>query len=255
VPKLNQILAIESGVKTRVYAKLSEDHKILQKPELFSGHVRRYTPRDDDPSSPAGEKLPDETRKVQFRVLDVLKATAEGMTEHLDVAATRDWTNMNARADVIINGQPLLQNVPVTYLLMLEKQLSDLHTFVKKLPTLDPGEQWTYDRNQDVFSTVPAGTARTKKVTRPMVLYDATKEHPAQVKEATEDVFCGTWNTVKFSSALPTGTVNDMLRRVEELQKAVKFAREQANSVDATPMSVGNQIFDFLFAPALKPAT
>ena len=30
----------------------------------------------------------------------------------------------------------------MTYLLFLEKQLTDLHTFVKKLPVLDAAESW-----------------------------------------------------------------------------------------------------------------
>ena len=31
MPKLNHVIAIEKGIKTRAYAKLSEDHKTLQK--------------------------------------------------------------------------------------------------------------------------------------------------------------------------------------------------------------------------------
>lgn len=250
--KLAQILAVESGIKTRVYAKISESHKALQQSTLFNGHARRYKPLSDDPTHAQGEQLPDENKKVSHKTKDILKLTAEQMTEHFDVAAMRDWTNMVAKADIVVDGDVILKDVPVTYLLMLEKQLSDLHTFVQKLPVLDPAEVWTFDRNQDLFASQPASTARSKKVTRPMVLYDATPTHPAQVKEVVEDVFAGLWTTTKFSSALPAGTINDMLTRVERLQKATKFAREQANASDvvAAP-SAGTKVFDYLFAPAL----
>ncbi len=35
--KLNQIIAIEKGIKSRVYAGLTDLNKIVQKGELFNG--------------------------------------------------------------------------------------------------------------------------------------------------------------------------------------------------------------------------
>src|SRR5438128_4628235 len=136
-PKLNQIVAIEKGVKSRVYAELTADHQVLQKDELFRGHAKTYRPKDDDPTQPTGETLPDDNKKVIHRADDVIRDTAKKMTELFDVTATKDWGNCVAKADVIVGGQALLSQVPVTYLLFLEKQLADIHTFVKKLPTLD----------------------------------------------------------------------------------------------------------------------
>ena len=124
--------------------------------------------------------------------------------------------------------------------------MNDIHTFFKKLPILDPGEKWHHDRAMDMWCTDGAQSVRTKKVSRALVLYEATKEHPAQVKEVTEDVHAGTWTTVKHSSALPAQDVNEILGRVEKLQKAVKFAREQANSVEVDLQEVGGIVFDFL---------
>jgi len=248
MPKLCQILAIETSVKTRTETELTEAHKALQKHELFNGHARRYTPRDDDASKPAGEKLPDEDKKVQFKAEEVIKTTAEKLTELFDVNAMREWGNTEAKADVTVEGKVLLKDVPVAYLLFLEKKLVDMQTFVNKLPTLDAGEHWNKNEAQDLWASRPAGTARTKKVTRPLVLYEATKEHPAQVKETTEDVFVGTWEATKYSSALPATRVNELARRVVELQKAVKFAREQANSLDVKEQKVGSAVFGYLFA-------
>ncbi len=244
---LCQIIAIESNTKNRVQTELTEAHKVLQRNELFNGHARRYTPKDDDPNSPVGEKLPDENKKVQFNAEALIKQTAEKLTELFDVNATREWGNCKASADIVVDGQTLLKDVPVSYLLFLEKKLVDIHTFVQKLPTLDPGEKWERDVAQDLWSTQPVGGARTKKITRPFVLYEATKEHPAQVKEVVEDVFAGTWNTTKYSSALPVSRVNEMLRRIVELQKAVKFAREQANSIEVTGQVVGQAVLGYLF--------
>ena len=41
--KLNQILAIEKGIKTRVYGEFTELHNATQKPALMNGfHKQRF---------------------------------------------------------------------------------------------------------------------------------------------------------------------------------------------------------------------
>ena len=248
MPKLCKIIAVETSVKTRVETELTEAHKALQKSELFNGLARRYSPRDDDPSKPAGEKLPDEDKKVQFKAEEIIRVTGEKLTELFDVNAVREYGNTSAKADVIVDGVTLLTGVPVTYLLFLEKKLVDMLTFVRKLPVLDAGENWTKNEVTDLWASGTAGTARTKKVVRPLVLAEATKEHPAQVKETTEDVFVGTWETTKYSSAITAARQNELIRRVVAMQKAVKFAREEANSLDVPEVLVGGPVFKYLFA-------
>ena len=87
-----------------------------------------------------------------------------------------------------MDGSTLLRDVPVSYLLFLEKQLVDLHTFVKKLPVLDAAESWTIDPSADCWRTEAVRTMRTKKVPRNHVKAEATEKHPAQVEVYYEDV-------------------------------------------------------------------
>ncbi len=245
--KLCQFIAIESSVKNRVTSELTEAHKDLQKSDLFNGHSRRYEPRNEDPSSPLGEKLPEENKKVVARALATVKLTVDRLVEHYDLAATRDFGNCVAKADVEVEGRVLLKDVPVAHLLFLEKRVEDLITFIRKLPTLDPTENWDFKPSQDLFATQPVQTARTKKISRALVLYEATKEHPAQVKEITEDVQAGTWSTIKYSSAIPVQQRNEMLRRAEELQKGIKFAREKANATEVEEKKLGRALLDYVF--------
>ena len=133
--RLNQIIAIEKGVKSRSFQELTEAHQELQKPALLSGIARTYRPKDEE-----GEQFPPESTRVQIRADDVIRQTVRVLTQLFDVTATKDWANTRARADVVVDGQTLLTQVPATYLLFLEKQLVDLHTFVKKLPVLDAAE-------------------------------------------------------------------------------------------------------------------
>jgi hypothetical protein len=91
-------------------------------------------------------------------------------------------------------------------------------------------------------------TVRTKKIPRNHVKAEATEHHPAQVEVYYEDVPVGYWRTVKFSGAMPARRVNEILERVEKLQQAVKFAREEANSVEIEDQRIGETVFYYLFS-------
>jgi hypothetical protein len=240
--KLNQIIAVEKGIKSKSFQDLTEAHHAVQKPALLSGISRTYQPKDEE-----GEQLPPESTKVQVRAEDILRQMAATLTRLFDVTATKDATNAVAKANVTVDGEALLTDVPVTYLLFLEKQLTDLHTFVKKLPVLDAAESWTFNDSADCWSTEPVRTIRTKKVPRNHVKAEATDKHPAQVEVYYEDVPVGYWTTVKFSGALPAKRVSELLERVEKLQHAVKFAREEANTTEAVDRRVGERVFGYLF--------
>ena len=163
-------------------------------------------------------------------------------------AGPEDWANAEATADVEVDGEVIVAAAPVTYLLFLEKQLVDLHTFVKKLPVLDPSESWTFDQASDCFATDQVQTTKTKKVPRNHVKAEATKEHPAQVEVYDEDIVVGHWRMVKFSGAVTAQRANELLERVEKLQRAVKFAREEANGREVEKREVGKRVFDYVFA-------
>jgi hypothetical protein len=240
--QLNQILAVEKGVKARSYGDLTQAHQTLAKMPLLVGVSRTYQPNDDD-----GERFPPESTRVQLRASDVLIDVQATLTRLFDVVLTKDVTNCVARADVIVDGQTLLADVPATYLLFLEKQLVDLFTFVTKLPVLDPAEEWTYDPNIDAQTTEPSQTAKTKKVPRVLVKYVATPQHPAQVDVWQEDVVVGYWTTVKFSGALPAATVRTYRDRVVKLAEAVKVARERANTTPVTDREAGAALFSYIF--------
>jgi hypothetical protein len=240
--KLNQVIAIEKGTKSRSLQDLTEAHHTLQKPALLAGIARTYRPKDEE-----GEQFPPESTRVQVKAEDAIRKTSEVLTKLFDVVATKDWANCSAKADVTIDGTVLLSQVPATYLLFLEKQLVDLHTFIKKLPILDASETWTFDPSADYWATEPMQTIKTKKIPRNHVKAEATEKHPAQVEVYYEDVVVGTWRTIKFSGALPASRVNELLNRIEKLQEAVKFAREEANNMEVTEQKVGAKVFQYLF--------
>ncbi|MFV2176091.1 hypothetical protein ACFHW2_18895 [Actinomadura sp. LOL_016] len=240
--KLNQIIAVEKGVKSKSVQDLAAAQQVVQKAPLLSGISRTYQPKDEE-----GEQFPAESTRVQVKVDDVLNDVTGSLTRLFDVTATKDWANCEARADVAVDGTAVLRDVPVSYLLFLEKQLKELHGFVRRLPVLDAAETWVFDPSTDVWRTEPVRTVKTKKVPRNHVKAEATEKHPAQVEVYYEDVSIGQWTTVKFSGALPARRVNELLGRIERLQDAVKFAREEANGAEVTDRRVGEAVFGYLF--------
>lgn len=239
--KLNQIIAIEKSVKAKAARVIGDAGRELGKAPLLSGISRTYQPKDED-----GEQLPPESTKVQRRVEEQLREVSAAMTRLFDVTATKDRTNAIAAADVVIDGDVLLADVPVTYLLFLEKQVGELQAFVKALPVLDAAESWTFNDAADCYATDPVKTQRAKKVPRNHVKAEATEEHPAQVDVYYEDIPVGYWTTVKFSGAAPAKRVAQLAERLEKLQIAVKFAREEANGTEVVDEKIGDKVFGYL---------
>lgn len=242
--KLNQIIASEKSVKSKAHAAYSDLYKILQKPELFSGFVKTYEKKDEE-----GEDLPQEQKRVQYHVEEVLRSAERSFTEVIDIAARKDWTNSSpkARASVKVGDVVLIEDAPVTFLLSLEKTIGELRAFVAALPILDMADNWKRDANDGFYKTHPVSTHRTKKTQRALVLYPATPEHPAQTQLVTEDIIAGFWRQIKISGATPSARKAELLARVDALLVAIKSAREEANLADEVKVSdIGTKIFAYV---------
>ena len=237
------MIAIEKGVKARVYGFLSSTYKAFQKPALFNGLSRQYQKKDED-----GEDYPPENVRVQMNAESLLAEIAEQMTELFDITAQKDWANCEARAHVEIDGQVVIEDVPATYLLFLEKQLNDLKDELNKIPELDAAHDWTLEAATNVYKSAAALTSKTKKVPKVIVKYEATEHHPAQTEIVNVDEVVGTWQTTQHSGALPEPRKRVLQKRLQTLIKAVKFAREAANEAPAPKKNVGASVFAYLFA-------
>lgn len=242
---LNQVLAVRDGLKSKTARVVTDLHRLSQNETLLGGRIKTYRPKDEE-----GDRLPDESQPVQLRHRDVLTTLQAELAKLFDVVLTVDVGNAEATASIVVPGQveALLEDVPVTYLLFLEKQLVDLRTFVDKLPVLDPSVAWQLDPATGDWRSEPAETTRTKKVPRNWVKAEATKEHPAQVEVYHEDQIVGYWTTTRLSGALPAPTKQLYSERLDTLIAAVKYARELANSRTVVDIHVAHKVFDWLFA-------
>lgn len=240
--KLNQIIAVEKGVKGKTHSSVTQLHRITQKPDLFNGLHREYRPKNDE-----GTQYPPESVRVQYTYDMVLRGMQNSIDELMHITARKDWTNCAARADVVVDNQTILSSVPITYLLFLEKQVTDIRKFIDTLPILDPSETWHLDQNSSLQKSETLMREKTQKVQRPIMLAEATTEHPAQAELITQDEIVGFWHQQKHSGAIPQSKKDGLLERVNKLLDAIKMAREEANTLEEVDSpDVGKNIFGYL---------
>lgn len=239
--RLNQLIAARKGTIAAAAATGIRLHRDLQKQALLTGISRTYRKINDlDPD------LPGESTRVQIKASRVLLELRDVLVRMFDVTAAVDWTNCEALSDVVVDGQVLIADAPVPYLLYLEKQFKEIRQFVSDLPTLDPAEKWTWDDNADAWAAELAVTTRTKKTMHNHVLAAATDKFPAQVTPYQEDEIVGYWDTIKFSGAMPASRRNELLDRIVVLSDAVKYAREQGNMTEVVDPKPAAAVFAWL---------
>jgi hypothetical protein len=244
MPKLNQINAIVSGRKGDTEKAITEIYKLVQKDALFAGRERTYRPIDEV----TGQKQPPESQRVQQRADDLIRQAVVKWTDLWNLIYTQDLGNQQAKADVVVDGKAVLTAVPVTFLLFLDKQVNDLETFISKLPTPDPAEEWSHDPNSGLLRSKATESIRTSKEPTVIVKYEATEKHPAQTELFTKDVPIGTWTQILYSGCIPTDRKNVILDRIKKLQDAIKTAKEQANLFEIEKQKIADTLMGFVFA-------
>ncbi|HEY6020515.1 MAG TPA: hypothetical protein VIY48_11700 [Candidatus Paceibacterota bacterium] len=241
--KLHHGIALIASVKGTGESALTEAYAKSQKTPMLMGYQKTYSPRDEE-----GEKLPSEGNLLQLTVPEIMSAVVDPMSELLNLVATVDSGNQIATADVVDSdtGEIIMQNVPVSTLIYLEKKLVDFATFVSKLPVLDAAETWVDGDDGLSFKTVPSTKVRTKKVPRVLEKAPATDKHAAQVEVWYEDIVVGDWTTVNLSGAITQKRKRELANKVMKLSRAIKIARENANSTEIMKKEIAPAFFKAL---------
>jgi len=240
--KLTQVIAIANGEKSRRTSKISEVYHKLQKSDLFEGFNKTYKPLADD----SKDTLPPESKIVQYTVEQSIKDAYDSTVDLINIVATLDNGNCKAKANITVDGTVIASDVPATHLIFLEKQLVDLKTFVDKFPVQDPAEKWTLG-DGGLFKTEGRSTNRTLKQPFSFTKAKATDKHPEQSEILYRDEVVGQFTTIRFSGTTTQDRKNDLLNKIDKLSKAVKVAREEANSVEVERSTIGNDIMKFIF--------
>ncbi len=246
---LHQIIAIERGVADDTDKHVADIRRVLAvggENDPLTGISRTYESAREN-----GDELPAQARRVQFTVTELLAHAQAHMTRLFDLKLTREWGNCSARGDIILpDGTVLVRDVPAGYMLFLEAQLKELIKLIEQLPQLNPALDWDDEDPAlpaGVWKAAPKRTVRTIKVPQVQVLYAATDHHPAQVRQYDTDIIEGYWTEVRFSGQLPAREIQAMRARATAVLHAVKYAREQANTLTVDDRKAGGDILGYVF--------
>lgn len=238
---LAQVVGTRKAIAARATSDLTAVKNEVEKADRFAGLVRTYAPIED-----GGDAYPPENKAVLSRHADVLNQMVECERPWLNTIAAVEFANQAACADVVVGDTVVIQSAPVPLLLALIKRVTDMRTLLEKIPVLPEGESWSWNTAEEVYETPAAQTRKTTRKQTPVVLYEATKEHPAQVQLLPEDVLVGHWTTIKQSGAMLARQKRDILVRTDALIDALKHAVEAANRIPCPPIDVASGIFEYL---------
>lgn len=243
--KMHELIAAEPSVAAVFNSMKEETLKTFGKPDMF---LRQVTTKNHFAES---DRQLDTTtvKEMTTTVAERLRYTLEkSFASYLDIEAQMDATNQQAKADLIVGGVTLLKDMPAATLLQFEKDFKTVRDMILAAPTLAPGKEWVVDMNENnVYKTSKADVNfATRKTMRPVVLYEATDKHPAQVKEVNEDVPIAKIETMTFSGMMTSRDKADMLSRVDALLIGAKRARQRANSIEASRVKVGKTIVNYI---------
>lgn len=253
VKVLHELLATERNFVTQSNKIFLEVTQKFDKEHFFKGFTKSLKMLKDDPNNASIEQAGSERKELTTTVKQTLSYLMDYWTKAEDIQATKNETNRHAIADVEVNGQVVLTGIPVDELMGLESRLMELRKLFEKMPTLDASKSWTPSQiadgaweavNEDV-------TTKTEKVVTVVVLYEATKEHPAQVKEMSKDEVVGTYTMKHFSGAVTSLQKAQCLERVDSLLVAVKMARMRANGINIVKKNVGELLAQYLLKPLM----
>lgn len=242
--KMSQVVGLEADAKKQKHKATTELHKAMQKAELYKGTAEVFEPASED-----AEAFPPKKVKVRLSAEEALEEISAHWIEWWNWTATKDFGNASdgARADVIIDDKVFVEQAPVPFILFLLDQLENVRKAIEVVPTLDEVEEWVFDEALGFYRTAePVRTRKTKNVKRPIVLYDATKEHPAQTQIIDDTEVVGYWVGTKFSGSLSAPRKKDLLRRVGKILEALKIAKEEANSHRTDTQDIGAKLFGYV---------
>jgi hypothetical protein len=255
IPKLHELLAVEQERKAEVDRVRRDTAVTFEKKQThFSGMRRTFRPFsvDEPRGESAGERLEAETRLVTT-VHETLEAALRTVGQSLDLSYQVDEANTRARADIIVDDEVLAADVPATFLLQLEKRLRDVRSLAEHVPTFDPVRLWQPDPGADhkhVLRAEPVITIRKQRTRKYNVMYEATKEHPAQIDVVEVEEPVGELRAYDWTGMVSPRQKAELLEQVDKLMAAVKRARARANAANVdTSRRVALPILDFIMRP------
>ena len=230
---LHEILAVETGLAETANRVQKETTKTLDtKRTIFEGLMKSHQIFSDDDQHLVQAN---DIKEVQSTVSEQLDYASNEIGRYWDSIYKKEEANQRATADIIVDGETIAENIPSIVLLSMEKKLSSLLGMYNAIPTLDAAKAWepdtTYPKENVFVTKHPKETLQTVTTRKFEEISAATKEHKAQIVEVPNTDTIGKYTQYDYSGSLTSVDKAEKIQRLTALQRAVKQARQRANSV------------------------
>jgi hypothetical protein len=250
--KLTELLGSERTLNGAWNTLREETTKKFKDPKLFEGHTKSLKMIEDSDGNRAIEAQAREERPVISTVYETLEYTLKIWGKAEDLQFRKNMTNPIALGTVMWEGSPLLEDMPIDELLGLEARLTQIKLLLVDMPTLDATKHWKVDHEAGKHHWIGAhseDTTKTEKQVIPVVLKEATKEHPAQVQPISKDVVVGRFSKIYRSGAATTEQKSEALKLIDDLLVEVKRARMRANDTKVPDGKISEKLIALLLSP------
>ncbi len=237
--KLHEVLAVESDLEGKYKRVCDEAKKVFKdKPSHFIGYTRELNMFSDD-----GIEYPVEQQEMATTVADKLGYIQGSISSYINALCQKESTNQKATAKIIIDGVELTGDLPATFLLGMESRLKYIRGVYETIPTLPVNVGWEEAPavGESVFVTKhPEEKLKTSRTFKSKVLVPAQfpkdgergDSLPAQIEKWEEVENVGKFVKTIWSGMMPSSKKAKMLGRIDILIKAVKQARQRANTTE-----------------------
>lgn len=243
--KLHELLAVEADLQNE-YKKATDSAKAVfaKNPGHFMGFTRRLEMFAD-----SSKDAPIENQEVTETITNRLHEIGIHAERFFDAVLQKEATNSTAKADLYVDSVLIGQQIPATFLLGLETKLKHLLGVFEDIPTLPPGFSFVKDEEKglNIWKIVDAEKKfKTQKTFKHKVLYQATKEHPAQIERWEEVENVGVYVAERWFGMFSQAQKTTLIGNLNKLLSAVKVARQKANCEEVTTQYIGQSIFSYL---------
>jgi hypothetical protein len=243
--KLHEVLAVEDSLGKVSRRKCEDAIKTFKgQDNLFRGHLVEVKALKEEVDDLATAVVTggNETHRVAETVHGKLTDAIEAWAEHVDAIAQKEHANTKARADVLINGEAILKDVPATTLLSLEARLNDLRAVLVAVPTRDMAKVWHASEFDWVWQTTPERRVLTHKAEKSEVVIQPTEHQPGQFRTFIQPVNVAEKSITHLTSMPTPDERQRMIDRLDELARACKVARQKANEEETEARDVGKAL-------------
>jgi len=216
--KLNEILVTEPCIEAALRRALGEAKHTFQDPNRLSGYER----------TDSGEGPAETTRTVSESVESKLETIWKTTEEHLNIIGQKAIGNTLARADLEVDGEVILEDVPVILLAGLEYRLKELKKALTRVPILDNHIEWE-KTDEGVYQA---------KFWEKRLKFKKTDDDKKEV--------VGEYRVRKQSGKMPRGDKQVIIERLDRLIVAAKIAVQRANDQDVEDIEYGSKIVDYI---------